>query len=101
MTSDKIREYAGLLYEFENEDGAPYLKMLLKKMRISTKNLLSFLRSIGKSIGLYLFSLSLGRFIHYHVARCAHTSGAGRSEKSPLHKRIILDQYQPERFTTS
>lgn len=51
MTSDKIKEYAGLLYEFENEDGAPYLKMLLKKMRISPKTYYLFFDQLEKVLG--------------------------------------------------
>lgn len=54
-TSDRIKEFSKLLYQFEREeDGLPYLKALLTKMKHHTSTYYLFFDQLEKILGNYL-----------------------------------------------
>lgn len=52
MTSDKIKDYAKLLYQFEESDGVPFIEMLLKKMKISMTTYYLFFDQLERVLGI-------------------------------------------------
>lgn len=52
IASDKIKDYAKLLYQFEDQDGVPFIEALLKKMKISTTTYYLFFDQLERVLGI-------------------------------------------------